>query len=252
MSSGAPVIPPREERRRWLRLERIVPLVGLAIFFVALTVLYRTLEGQHFREIWDALHALPMRRIVAALLLTAASYLAMTLYDHLAIAYLRRSLPWGKISFASFVSYVFSNNLGLSVLTAGSIRYRLYSSWGLAAEEVTRLVAFTTATFWLGILALGGILFLVHPPTLMTGLPLPLHSTRPVGVLFVGLVVAYLVSLATRHTPVRLRGWELPLPTPRQGALQILVGVIDWLVAGSKASRSGTAWRSTFSHRSWP
>jgi phosphatidylglycerol lysyltransferase len=233
MSSDEPIIPPRGERPGWWRLERIVPLVGLAIFFVALTVLYRTLEGQHFREIWDAVHALPAHRIIAALLLTAASYLAMTLYDHLAIAYLRRSLPWGKISFASFVSYVFSNNLGLSVLTAGSIRYRLYSSWGLAAEEVTRLVAFTTATFWLGILALGGILFLVHPPTLMTGLPLPLHSTRPVGALFVGLVVAYLVTIATRRAPVRLRGWELPLPTLRQGGAQIFVGVVDWLVAGS-------------------
>jgi len=232
-SSDAPLIPPRGERPGWLRSERIVPLLGLAIFFVALTVLYRTLEGQRFREIWEALHALPMRRIIAALLLTAASYLAMTLYDHLAIAYLRRSLPWGRISFASFVSYVFSNNLGLSVLTAGSIRYRLYSSWGLTAEEVTRLVAFTTTTFWLGILALGGTLFLVHPPTLMASLPLPLHSTRPVGVLFLVVVVAYLVAIATRRAPVRVRGWELPLPTPGQAGLQIVVGVIDWLVAGS-------------------
>lgn len=233
MSPDEPVIPARGKHPGWLRPERIVPLLGLAIFFVALTVLYRTLEGQRFREIQEALHALPMRRITAALLLTAASYLAMTLYDHLAIAYLRRSLPWGKVSFASFVSYVFSNNLGLSVVTGGSIRYRLYSSWGLAAEEVTRLVAFTTTTFWLGILSLGGILFLVHPPSLPTGLPLPLHSTRPIGVLFLGLVAAYLVAIAARRTPVRLRGWELPLPTPRQGGMQIAVGVVDWIVAGS-------------------
>jgi len=232
-SSDQPLIPPRGERPGWLRPERIVPLLGLAIFFVALTVLYRTLEGQRFREIWEALHALPDRRIVTAFLLTAASYVAMTFYDHLAIAYLRRSLPWGKISFASFVSYVFSNNLGLSLITSGSIRYRLYSSWGLAAEEVTRLVAFTTTTFWLGILALGGTLFLVRPPSLPAGLPLPLHSARAIGVVFVGLVMTYLVVMATRRTPVRLRGWELPLPTLRQAGLQIGVGVIDWIVAGS-------------------
>jgi phosphatidylglycerol lysyltransferase len=233
MSPDAPLIPPRGERPGWLHAERVVPLLGLVIVAVALTVLYRTLEGQRFQEIWQAVHTLPARRIGAALLLTVASYLAMTLYDHLAVAYLHRALPWGKVSFASAISYVFSNNLGLSVVTGGSIRYRLYSSWGLTTDEVTRLVAFTTTTFWLGILALGGALFLVHPTTLLSSLPVPLHSTRSLGLVFVGAVVAYLVTIAVRRDPVRLLGWELPLPTLHQGGLQIAVGVVDWLVAGS-------------------
>jgi len=212
--------------------QRLMALAGLAVFCVALTVLYRTLEGQHFREIGEALHALPSGRIAIAMCLTATSYLVMTLYDHLAIAYLRRSLPWGRISLASFISYVFSNNLGLSLITGGSIRYRLYSSWGLAAEEVTRLVAFITTTFWLGIFALGSILFLVNPPRLPVALPLSLASARPIGVVFAGLVVAYLGVIALRRAPVRLGGWELPLPTPRQAGLQVTIGVLDWIVAG--------------------
>lgn len=236
MPSEIPIHPPHGERPGrpgWLRLERILPMVGLTIFFVALAVLYHTLRGQRFREIWGALHALPPHRIGVALLFTAVSYLVLTLYDHLAIAYLKRSLPRWQITFASFVSYVFSNNLGLSVVTGGSIRYRLYSAWGLAAEEVTRLVAFTTTTFWLGILTLGGILFLVHPPSVAVGLPLPAYGVRPIGALFVGLVVAYLVTISVRRMPLRLRGWELPLPTPTQGVLQIGVAMIDWVAAAS-------------------
>ena len=33
------------------------------------------------------------------------------------------------------MSYAFSNNLGFSVLTGGSVRYRLYGSWGLLALD---------------------------------------------------------------------------------------------------------------------
>ena len=77
--------------------------------------------------------------------------------DLLAIRYIEKPLAAGKVILTSFISYAFSNNIGLSLLAAGSIRYRLYSAWGLSTEEIARVISFTVATFWLGVCASGGL-----------------------------------------------------------------------------------------------
>jgi len=86
----------------------------------------------------------------------------MTGYDFLALKYINHPLPYIKTAFASFVGYAFSNNIGLSMLAGGSVRYRLYSAWGLSVYEITKVVLFCTATLWLGFLTLAGIIFLVE------------------------------------------------------------------------------------------
>src|SRR3546814_12297207 len=74
--------------------------------------------------------------------LAVASYFLLILYDALALRYVARRLPYSRIALASFVAYAFSNNIGVALLSGGSIRYRLYSSWGLSAGEVNRIIGF--------------------------------------------------------------------------------------------------------------
>ena len=121
------------------------------LFATALWVLHGALRQFHYQHVLAQLKAIPTSRVLTAMALTVLSYLVMTVYDHLAIIYIRHPLPPGKVTLASFISYAFSNTIGLSLLTAGSIRYRLYSAWGLSTEEIARLVSFTALTFWLGI-----------------------------------------------------------------------------------------------------
>ncbi|WP_020677786.1 bifunctional lysylphosphatidylglycerol flippase/synthetase MprF [Geopsychrobacter electrodiphilus] len=214
-------------------LHRLLPLMVLVLFIAALWVLHGVLRQFHYHQVVVQLRAIPASQVLAALGLTILSYLIMTAYDQLAVHYIRHPLPKGKVALASFVSYAFSNTIGLSLLTAGSIRYRLYSAWGLSTEEIARLVTFTVLTFWLGIVTVGGITFVTEPLALPVLEHLSIHSARPLGLLFCGLVVGYLLVIFMRNSPFRFRNWELPLPTLRLAGAQVLIGALDWALAGS-------------------
>ncbi len=138
-------------------VHNIAPLFGLILFLIALWILHHTLKEYHYHDIVRRLEELPSEQLLIALGLTILNYLALTGYDALAVRYIQRPLSYGKIAFTSFIGYVFSHNIGLSILGAGAVRYRLYSAWGLSALEIARVVAFCTLTFWLGLFTLGCI-----------------------------------------------------------------------------------------------
>lgn len=142
--------------------------------------------------------------------MTALSYGVMTGYDRLAIVYIRHPLDAGRVTLASFISYAFSNTIGFSLLTSGSIRYRLYSAWGLSAEEIARLITFTVLTFWLGIITVAGAVFVAEPMALPILGNTAGIAVRPLGFLFVFLVVGFLLVVAFRKRPFQLRNWTFP------------------------------------------
>ena len=176
--------------------------------------------------------AIPGRRLALALLLTALNYLVLTGHDALAFRYLRYPLSYGKIAFASFLGYVFSHNIGFALLSSASIRYRLYSTWGLSTGEIATVVAFNGVTFWFGVLFLGGVVFVWEPLTLPPALRLPFfHSLHPLGVIFLILVAGYLLFSAIRTTPLKIRDWEVPLPPVRLAVAQVVLSSLDWALA---------------------
>lgn len=208
-------------------------LISLLFFAAALYALHRALGEFHYHQVLHHLQTVPVWRILLALLLTCFGYLVLTAYDHLAVAYVGRPLPRGRITLASFISYAFSNTIGFSLLTGGSLRYRFYSSWGLSSEEIVWVVAFTVGTFWLGIFTLGGGLFLAlppHPPSLSF---LPPAAVRSIGAVLLLVVLLYLYASVRHRRPVQVRSWEFSFPTWRLAALQLLVGALDWTLAGS-------------------
>ncbi len=210
-----------------------LPLLALTLFGGALWVLRDALQQFHYHQVVQQLRAIPRPMVAAAMVLTILNYLILTSYDRLAMVYIGRPLGAGKITLASFISYAFSNSVGLSLLTAGSIRYRLYSAWGLAADDIARVVAFTTLTFWLGIVTTAGVVF-VSEPLVLAALPqLGPVSVRGVGLLCLALILGYLLTVAWRKAPLQFRSWVLPLPSLRLTGAQLLIASLDWVLAGS-------------------
>jgi phosphatidylglycerol lysyltransferase len=209
------------------------PLFGLLLFGVALWVLHHELKVYHLEDILQHIEKLPLRRILLALLLTALSYLIMTGYDFLALQYIRRPLAYTRIALASFVGYAFSNNIGLSMLAGGSVRYRLYSSWGLSIVEITKVIGFCTMTLWLGFFLLGGVVFVFDPVMIPEALHVPFVSIQPIGGIFLIIVAAYLAFSLFRRRPFTLGGWEFTLPSSRLFVGQMAVAFLDWAIAGS-------------------
>ena len=206
------------------------PAIGLSLFLAALWVLHQALDEYRYADVVTALRNLSPGQLLAALLGTALSYLVTTGYDWLALRYIRRPLPWRQFGFAALVSYAFSNSVGLSMLTASSLRYRLYVSWGLSAVDVARIILFTTLTLWLGILAVGGAVLVLDPLDMgaIPGLDL---GARTLGLLLLALPLAYLLLGLLRRQPLRIGPWELPMVRPRLALPQLAVGALDWIMA---------------------
>ncbi|HET7322505.1 MAG TPA: YbhN family protein, partial [Longimicrobiaceae bacterium] len=214
-------------------LQFLGPLFGLALFALALLVLHRELQGEGFRQIVRAMGQMPGTQIGAALGLAAVSYGVLTLYDWLGLRYVRRRLAYRRIALTSLIAYAFSHALGFPLLTGGSIRFRLYSSWGLSAVKVTNVIGFAALTFWLGVLTVGGVVLLTAPPAVATLLHLPAAALRPLGVLALGAVAAYLWWAVMGRRFIRFREWRFRRPTARLAGYQVLVGSLDWMLAGS-------------------
>jgi phosphatidylglycerol lysyltransferase len=214
-------------------LHAIGPFVGLLLFSIALWVLHRALKDYHYHDILYSLREIPLLSLLLALGLTLLNYLMMSGYDLLALRYINYPLPYHKIATASFIGYAFSNNIGLSMLAGGSVRYRLYSAWGLSVEEITKVVVFCSLTLWLGFLTLGGSIFVFESMTIPAALHLPFASLRPIGVLLLFLVGGYFLWNTLRKKPLRLGGWEFPIPSSRLFLIQVILASIDWGLAGS-------------------
>ncbi|HRD66179.1 MAG TPA: bifunctional lysylphosphatidylglycerol flippase/synthetase MprF [Candidatus Competibacter sp.] len=206
------------------------PLLGLTLFVAALWVLHRALTEYRYQDVVAYLKGLPHWQLAAALLATALSYLVTTGYDWLALRYIRRPLPWPKVGFAALLSYAFSNSVGLSVLTSSSLRYRLYSSWGLTAVEIAKIVLFTTLTLWLGILTVGGAVLVLNPLDL-EAIPYLALDGRLLGFSMLILPAVYVLLGLLRRQPLQLGPWQLPMARPRLALPQLAVGALDWIMA---------------------
>lgn len=212
----------------------IVGGIAVALLVVALAALYRLTHEVHLVDVKAAVAALPPSRIAAALGFTAASYLALTCYDVLALSIIGKPLPWTTAATASFTSYTLSHNLGLSVLTGGSARFRVYTAAGLDGPDVARVVGLAGATFWAGVVAVTGLALAMHDGALaLPGLTLSAAQTHLLGAGVLALIVATFVATATISTPIRLFGFTVPLPRPGQFAAQILVAAVDLACASA-------------------
>jgi phosphatidylglycerol lysyltransferase len=217
--------------QKFMRL--LGPAMSVVLFTVAVWLLRGVLKAHHFKDIAAALAALPAAHIGAALALTVISYLVMTGYDILALRYIQRPLPYLKTGLASFIGYAFSNNIGLSMIAGASVRYRLYSAWGLSTVEITQIVAFCTLTLWLGFFSLAGALFAVDPPIVPPSIHLVFTSLRLLGVLLLAAVAAYLALALTKRSPFKIREWAFRLPSGPLVGVQLAVAALDWLLAAA-------------------
>jgi phosphatidylglycerol lysyltransferase len=208
-------------------------LAGALVFSIALWSLHHELATLHYRDIRLAIQAVPRTQLLYGLGLTALGYLALVSYDWLALRYIQRPLATRRVAFVGFVAYALSQSLGFPMLLGGSLRYRFYSAWGLSSADIAMAVGFNAVTFWLGVLTIGGAVFLIEPRATPDLLGLPVESLATIGALLLVLVIGYLVSSAVRKAPLRALGWEFPLPRPSLAVSQVLASSLDWVAAGS-------------------
>ncbi|HEV2682433.1 MAG TPA: lysylphosphatidylglycerol synthase domain-containing protein, partial [Rhodanobacter sp.] len=229
LSAEEEALAPPSQRRVLLR--RLAgPLLSVGMLCLALWALHLLARQVNYHQVRTYVQSISHARLLLAALFTLLGYAVMTLYDRFALASIGRKLSWQRVTLISFISYAFSNAVGMSLLVSGSIRYRFYIQNGLSTGEVARVVLFCTTSFWLGLLALTGVTLLLVP--LPPELAMAAYG-RPLGVLLTLLPLAWLLAGRVLRRPLRLWRWHIGLPSPATALRQILVGALDWGLAAA-------------------
>lgn len=215
------------------RLRQAAPaVIALVLFVGALEILRHELATYSWATIAADLSHTPSWQVAAAMGLTALNYVVLTGYDFLAFASIGRKLAAWRIALASFVAYAIANNVGFAMLSGTSVRYRFYTRWGLSAEDLSRIVFSYSITFWLGLLALGGLSLALGPLPQAEAWP-GTALAAPLGWLLFASSLALVAATTVWRTPIRLWKFDLTLPAPRIAAAQWVVSSIDWILAGT-------------------
>jgi uncharacterized membrane protein YbhN (UPF0104 family) len=164
--------------------------------------------------------------------LTVLNYVILMGYDMLAVKSVAHPLPFRRVALASFTGFATSYSFG-ALLGGGSVRFRLYSAWGLSPGEIVQLVVILGVTFWFGVFALAGVIFIVHPFEIGTDWHLPFTTTFPLGFPLIAMAAGYLAVTIAWKKPVHLWGKDVKLPSFRMSAAQLAVAAGDLVVAAA-------------------
>ncbi|MBB3858797.1 phosphatidylglycerol lysyltransferase [Novosphingobium hassiacum] len=206
----------------------------LALMALAFVALDHLTNEMRYADVQGALHALTPVRLLLALGFTAASYLALTFYDHIALRVIGRPLPWRTAALASFTNYTLSHNLGFGLLTGGSARYRIYVAAGLDGPDVARVIALAGAMFWIGVASVGGCaLVLGAAPIDLGWLTLSVGSMHAVGACLIAAIAGGAFAVARRTRPLSVFGATIPLPGVRALGAQFATSLADLLCASA-------------------
>ncbi len=205
--------------------------LSLAIAAFSFYVLGRAVSAVSLSALREAIAATSAEQITAAALLTVVSFLALTGYDGLALRQLNARVRYKTTALASFTSYAISFTLGFPLITAGTVRYWIYSQAGLPASKVASLTVIAGVTFWFGMVFVLGAGLAFHASAISKiNHFYPLINTL-IGLVILGAVLAYLVWVTIRRRDVCVKGFRLELPGLGLSLGQIALGVIDQCAA---------------------
>jgi glycosyltransferase 2 family protein len=200
---------------------------SLLLFAASVAVLYRILHEVKVDDVRAAFANADRHQLFWAAGLTAVSYTLLTFYDMLALKQLGARFPYRTTALASFTSYAVSFTLGFPLITAGTVRYWIYSPRGLSAAKVASLTLIAGVTFLLGLGTVIGVGLIWQAEAISELNHLAISLNRLIGMCTLGVIVVYLVWVGVKKRAVRMQKWRLELPNFPVSLAQILLGVGD-------------------------
>lgn len=209
-------------------LRHLGPVVlGFALFALGLWALHHLLRPVNAADVIAQMRATPWWVLGVALGATALGYAALVGYDFWALQYLEKKLPLGVVGLGGFLGYAFGNTIGISVLSGGAVRYRIYSAFGLNAFEVAALASYIALAMGTGLTLVGLFALAAHPAALTGLVPLAPGAVRALALLGGGGTVALLYALSFSGRVLKWRRWEVSMPRPRILTGQMVVALFD-------------------------
>ncbi|RYE12949.1 MAG: hypothetical protein EOP45_22030, partial [Sphingobacteriaceae bacterium] len=129
------------------------------------------------------------------------------------------------------LSNAISHNVGSSLISGGSIRYRYYSEWGLSKGAIAKVTAFGTISYFLSAFTLLFIAVAVSPDSLELNGVVENGKLQLLLIIGGALVGGWFLLSVFSNKNFRLWKMEIAPPTPSIAFQQIAVGTIDLAIA---------------------
>lgn len=213
----------RSVRRLWKRTRRIWTVLFM---LVAIALLLQLARDVQWHEVWRVLRRMPDSVLLESACLVPIAYAAYTAFDLIGRAYTGHRLGKGLTMAVAFVSYAVNVNLGALVGGVG-LRFRLYGKLGLRLSTISKILAMSIFTNWLGYLWLFGVLFALHQAP--TAWHLSQVALQVAGAAMLAVAAGYLGLCAfSRRRHMHVAGRHIPLPSLRIAVLQSVLAVLCW------------------------
>lgn len=207
--------------------------LGLLVLALAAWGLNKIADQVTLEDVIAEVKATPAHLILAAAVSAAISYVVLVGYDWLATRHLGYRIGWPTLGAASFASFTMSHTLGVTVLTGGTVRYRIYTRAGVKPIDIAMIILLCGWTFWLGIVFVAGLGLLVSPD-----LSAPFREFAPeglerwTGAVLLGGTLAYVLLAWLWRREFRLFRYAFTIPDGRETIWQIVIGAVDLAFAG--------------------
>ncbi len=219
---------PPEKWGQWRkRIAWLGPIASTALFVIALIVLWHIVSGMEMAKLKAAFLSAGIEHIGLALLFTIISYCLLTCYDALALWQLNVKVPYRITALASFTSYAISFTLGFPLLTAGTVRYWIYSGRGMRPSVIASLTVIAGFTFWIGMGTVLAWCLLRKAVALSNLVYTELGLIYTIGYTSLVIVVGYFIWVSLKRRSIRVKEWHLQLPGFRVSLAQMLIGAAD-------------------------
>lgn len=184
--------------RQWIVVAFILLVFTLGL--LACRHLLRELDPNALRS---AIAAVPGTSLLLALGATAVGYLAYVGYEWSGCRFAGVHLPLRRMALGSFCASGVGNAVGLSMLTGGTVRFRLYGRDNLGAGDIARITLFASLALGSALPLLAALAALSAPgaASIALGLPERLVVFIALGVLLAGAALIFWIS--RQRTPSR-------------------------------------------------
>lgn len=234
-------------RLRWLDLlskyrQPLGLAVTLLLFAIALIACRHLLSELDFYALHDSILEVPKPALLGALGATIVGFIILLGYEWSASRYAGVNLPGRALALGGFTAFAIGNAIGLSLLSGGSVRYRLYARHGLGAADVAHMTLFASLSLGCALPPLAALATLSNLPAASAALRLPesLLAGIALAVLLLGAVLA--IGIYRRRLPeqplrdnllVRVGRRTLRLPGRRLTFLQLIITALDVAAAAT-------------------
>ncbi len=196
------------------RLKAALPyLVTAALFGLGLYALRALLSEVSLPQVMAQVRATPWTTLALAFMATMGGYAALIGYDWSGLRHIGKPLPFPVVAAGGFMAYAFGNTIGLSALSGGAVRYRIYGALGLDGYDVAAVSTFAAVSFGVAATTVGLAALALHPEALAALSPLSPGGTRWAALAALAALALPLAAAAVTQGAFRLGRFTVRAPS---------------------------------------